>query len=231
MYLERLPTRFICISCRTLLTSCTLSVVTGLPTDCYVDKIRLEPPASSSEGTMFKFSMVTSPVLWASKVPSDLNIEDLNLDALKPSFSPVLTASTAPVDEPTAMSSTIPLTGSIIVATAAVEATYSASADCTDSAIPTCSGDVCVTMSCGGGSFTPDGAYDSLWDHVRPMCDGPGQLSQQVGSAEGRCVRGVSWSDVTTVPKRKSHRGLDLDLSLNAEVNIWKGWKENGGTK
>ena len=44
-------------------------------------------------------------------------------------------------------------------------------------------------------------------------------------------VRGVSWSEVTTVPKRKSHRGLDLDLSLNAEVNIWKGWKENGGTK
>ena len=47
----------------------------------------------------------------------------------------------------------------------------------------------------------------------------------------GQNVRGVSWSDVTTVPKRKSHRGLDLDLSLNAEVNIWKGWKENGGTK
>ena len=44
-------------------------------------------------------------------------------------------------------------------------------------------------------------------------------------------VRGVSWSYVTTVPKRKSHRGLDLDLSLNAEVNIRKGWKENGGTK
>ena len=42
---------------------------------------------------------------------------------------------------------------------------------------------------------------------------------------------GVSWSDVTTVPKRKSHRGLDLDLYLNAEVNIRKGWKENGGTK
>ena len=44
-------------------------------------------------------------------------------------------------------------------------------------------------------------------------------------------VRGVSWSEVATVPKRKSHRGLDLDLSLNTEVNIWKGWKENGGTK
>ena len=44
-------------------------------------------------------------------------------------------------------------------------------------------------------------------------------------------VRGVSWSEVATVPKRKSHRGLDLNLSLNTEVNIWKGWKENGGTK
>ena len=37
------------------------------------------------------------------------------------------------------------------------------------------------------------------------------------------CVRGVSWSEVATVPKRKSHRGLDLDLSLNSEVNIRKG--------
>ena len=44
-------------------------------------------------------------------------------------------------------------------------------------------------------------------------------------------VRGVSWSEVATVPKRKSHRGLDLDLSLNSEVNIWKGWKKSGGTK
>ena len=49
--------------------------------------------------------------------------------------------------------------------------------------------------------------------------------------ADADCVRGVSWSEVATVPKRKSHRGLDLDLSLNSEVNIWKGWKENGGTK
>ena len=46
-----------------------------------------------------------------------------------------------------------------------------------------------------------------------------------------RGARGVSWSEVATVPKRKSHRGLDLNLSLNTEVNIWKGWKENGGTK
>ena len=42
-------------------------------------------------------------------------------------------------------------------------------ADYTDSTTPTCSGGVCVAMSCGGGSFTPDGACDSLWDSVKPM--------------------------------------------------------------
>ena len=64
------------------------------------------------------------------------------------------------------MSFTIPLTGNTIVITAAVATKCSVSVDCTDSAIPTCSGDVCVAMSCGGGSFTPDGAYDSLWDSI-----------------------------------------------------------------
>ena len=28
-------------------------------------------------------------------------------------------------------------------------------------------------MSCSGGSFTPDGAYDSLWDNVKPMTGVP----------------------------------------------------------
>ena len=46
--------------------------------------------------------------------------------------------------------------------------TYSASSNCADSATPTCSGDVCLTMSSGGGSLTPDGAYNSLWDSVPP---------------------------------------------------------------
>ena len=32
--------RYVLIPCRTLLTSCTPSVVAGLPTDCYVDKTR-----------------------------------------------------------------------------------------------------------------------------------------------------------------------------------------------
>ena len=44
-------------------------------------------------------------------------------------------------------------------------------------------------------------------------------------------VRGVSWSEVATVPKRKSHRGLDLDLSWNSEEIIWKGRKESNGIK
>ena len=35
-----------------------------------------------------------------------------------------------------------------------------------------------------------------------------------IGSDSSLGVRGVSWSEVTTVPKRKSHRGLDLDLSF-----------------
>ena len=60
----------------------------------------------------------------------------------------------------------------------------------------------------------------------RNICQKTGPADSSDGS-----VRGVSWSEVATVPKRKSHRGLDLDLSLNSEVNIWKGWKENGGTK
>ena len=56
-------------------------------------------------------------------------------------------------------------------------------------------------------------------------------LSGKVFFLPTHFVRGVSWSEVATVPKRKSHRGLDLDLSLNSEVNIRKGWKESGGTK
>ena len=66
------------------------------------------------------------------------------------------------------MSFTVPLTGSTVVAAAAVETTYSESADCTDSSTSMCSGGVRVATQCGGGSFTLDGAYDSLWDGVKP---------------------------------------------------------------
>ena len=67
------------------------------------------------------------------------------------------------------MSFTAPLNGFTIVATATVVTSYSSSADCPFSAAPMCCGSVCVAMSCGGGFFTPGGAYDSVWDSVRPM--------------------------------------------------------------
>ena len=56
-----------------------------------------------------------------------------------------------------------PLTVSTIDVTTTVVALYSASADCTGSAVSMCSAGACVAMSCDGGCFTPDGAYDSLW--------------------------------------------------------------------
>ena len=67
------------------------------------------------------------------------------------------------------MSFTVPLNGCTIVATASVVTPCSSSADCPVSAAPMCCGGVCVARSCGGGGFTPDGAYDSVWDSVRPM--------------------------------------------------------------
>ena len=64
---------------------------------------------------------------------------------------------------------TVPLSGSTIAATGTAVTTCLSSADCSDTAVPMCSFHVCVAMSCGGGSFSPDGAYDSLWDSVKPM--------------------------------------------------------------
>ena len=61
------------------------------------------------------------------------------------------------------MSFTVPWIGCTIVATAYV-VTMSSSADC-----PDCCRSVYVAMSCGGGFFTPDAAYDSVWDSVKPM--------------------------------------------------------------
>ena len=78
-------------------------------------------------------------------------------------FSVTLEPGAAKAEEVVALASfTIPLTGSTIVAASAVMTTYSASSNCADFATPTCSEDVCVMMSCGGGSLTLDGAYNSL---------------------------------------------------------------------
>ena len=46
------------------------------------------------------------------------------------------------------------------------------------------SGCVCVAMSCGGGSFSPNGAYDSLQDSVKLMtgkCINYCQYQEDVG--------------------------------------------------
>ena len=50
---------------------------------------------------------------------------------------------------------TMPLSDSIIAATATAMTTCLSSADCSDSAAAMCSVNVCVAMSCGGGSFSP----------------------------------------------------------------------------
>ena len=68
---------------------------------------------------------------------------------------------TAPAADPAVMSFTVPSKRSTFVATATT--VTSSSADCTDSASAMCSEGACVVVSCGGGSFTPDGAYDSFW--------------------------------------------------------------------
>ena len=66
------------------------------------------------------------------------------------------------------MSFTVPLYDNIIVAIATVVTSYflgRLSWLCG----PMCCGGVCVAMSCGGGGFTRDGAYDFVWDSVRLM--------------------------------------------------------------
>ena len=105
---------------------------------------------------------------------------------------------------------TISLTGNTIVITAAVVATCSASVDCTDSAIPTCSGDVCVAMSCGGGSFTPNGAYDSIWDSIQDVWQRHQVGSSELLSHEVQESMGIVWC-------RNHSRSLLLSVALPAE--------------
>ena len=59
----------------------------------------------------------------------------------------------------------------------------------------------------------------------------PSPFSSPLPSRVVLSVRGVSWSEVATVPKRKSHRGLDLNLSWISEEDIWKVWKKSNGTE
>ena len=88
----------------------------------------------------------------------------------------------------------------------------------------------------GGGRFWDDvnGGYlpeDFVLAARREEIGSIPKVSTRLFQRKSASVRGVSWSEVATVPKRKSHRGLDLDLSWNSEEDIWKGRKESGGTK
>ena len=62
---------------------------------------------------------------------------------------------TAPVAEPTVVSYSVPLVGCTIVAIATI--------------VTLCSSARRDVVACGGGFLTPDGAYDSVCDIVRPM--------------------------------------------------------------
>ena len=107
---------------------------------------------------------------------------------------------------------TISLTGNTIVITAAVVTACSASVDCTDSAIPTCSGDVCVAMSCGGGSFTLNGAYDSIWDSIQDVLQRHQVGSSELLSHEVQESTGIVWC------RNHSHsHELLLSVALPAE--------------
>ena len=76
---------------------------------------------------------------------------------------------TAPVAEPTVMSFTVPLNGYTIVATATVVTSYSSSADCPDSAALCAAGVFASRCRVVVGFFSPGGAFDSVWDSVKPM--------------------------------------------------------------
>ena len=80
-----------------------------------------------------------------------------------------------------------------------------------------------ITSECVANSLAVEYAVSFLFDSPAVWCD----LSFLVTLF----VRGVTQSEVTTLPKLESHRGLDMDLSLDAEVDIRKGWKRNNETR
>ena len=56
-------------------------------------------------------------------------------------------------------------------------------------------------------------------------------LEEFLSSLGLEIVRGVSWSLLATVPKRKSRRSLDMNFLWNAEEGVWKIWKKSNGTE
>ena len=50
---------------------------------------------------------------------------------------------------------------------------------------------VCVAMSCGGGGFSPDDAYDSAWDSVMPTKGNPLSITSSTKTLLGVLRRRV----------------------------------------
>ena len=114
------------------------------------------------------------------------------------------------------MSFTTPLTGNTIVITAAVVTTCSASVDCTGSAIPACSGDVCVAMSFGSGSFTP---MENHSQHILAASLGtkfPARRVQERCSTATSFREQISSAEVKHVPRELEVIAREWE-SLNAE--------------
>ena len=103
---------------------------------------------------------------------------------------------------------------------------------CPYSAAPMCCGGICVAMSCGGGGFSPDGAYDSAWYSVRPRTGkyfvnyfqyqgfvecicilnsgsvATTRFAPTITSTSGSCCRHVSQYEVGVVSvRRHDHQG------------------------
>merc|ERR1712136_604518 len=129
------------------------------------------PPGIGGVGFDVSPNLATKHTIYELCLPSERGMDmEMNLaDPVSGGSYSGTCVSAAPTFEPAVMSFTVPLTGSVIAVTKTVVTTCSSSDDCTDSAAPMCSDNICVAMSCSGGSFTPDGVYDSSWDSVTPM--------------------------------------------------------------
>ena len=82
-----------------------------------------------------------------------------------------------------------------------------------------------------GSIYGTRDAGRAWYEHSKKVLEAAGFVESKVGTRSLLPVRGVSWSEVATVPKRKSRRSLDLSLSWNSEEDIWKGRKKSNGTK
>ena len=79
--------------------------------------------------------------------------------------------------------------------------------------------------------FHVTGSRAIVADVVRSLgvCHWPFGSSEDLTIPTKGSVRGVSWSLLATVPKRKSRRSLDMNFLWNSEEDVWKVWKKSNG--